>query len=1041
MMDMTGQIIGNYRLIAPLDDDGRVACYRTTDPLTGQALVLALLPDDPAASVQDLARLAALTGPHIVPILDWGTAAGWRYLALPKLRGGSARRLLTATDDGRSQSPRAAIALVRQAAEEVGYAHARGIIHGELRPERLLLDEAEPERGVGGWVRVALFGLGGAEPVPEARPYAAPERLRGEFATARGDVYALGAILSEALIGHPHVAGTATRTGDMSPGNGAALAPALDAILRRCLAAEPAARYADANELAVALRAVLADVPQDRSAPGASGLTIALTPAALVLTPGEPTTLRVALGTGTGTPQRLTLSFEGAPAGWLTATPEEVLVAPGALEERTLTVTATRDAHEPAGEYPVVIRAAPRADAAGDASVRTIWTLRPFAAGTLTLAPADDRTTQTIRLHNQGNASQRHTLTVTTAPPLTATIAPATLDLDPDESATATVRLAAPRRLIGRAMQNSFTVEARVAGAAPLRATGDFVQPARVPLWALPLVLLALVAIACGIALAVYPQGSATLGLPAPGPTMIAALGPTPTTESPALGAPTAIAIADTVSANGTPRNAGTPRAGEPLTLSVIRLDFGSVPIGGNAVQTLQVKNVSGRPVTFAGIQITGSAAEDFVRAGPCGLEALDIAQNCPLTIIFTPSGLGTRGARLEVTPAGGTTQFVTLVGNATTTPIGTPQIDPPEGPPPPLAGARSGQAAALLADGRRLLVAGGRNGQNLLKSVEVYDLSRNSWSSTRDMSVPRVGHSATTLPDGTVLVIGGRGNGGPLRTAEVYDPATGNWSPFPALTTAREGHSATVIVDGRTRGYQILVLGGIDQSGVVLTSGERYDSTTNTWTALARLIPDGRARHTATLLPAADNETPRILVVGGVTLAGDPAPARLFDPSGAGSWRAVADEPAGLFARTNFTATHIAATGQIIFIGGTNGSVESGAIVSYDPVTARWSEPDDGLASGRAGQSATLLPYGRILLVGGKQGGRETATTVLLDPAQFAPTPTPAPAPITIPTPAPDITPSPVSTETPAPTPTPEPEPTGTAETGYHGGSAARES
>jgi len=1034
MMDMTGQSIVNYRLIAPLDDDGRVARYRTTDPLTGQALVLALLPDDLSTPAQDLARLTALTGPHIAPILDWGTVAGWRYLALPELRGGSVRRLLTMTDGPWSPSPRAALELVRQAAEGVGYAHTHGIVHGELRPERLLLDEASPERGAGGWVRVALFGLGVGEPVPEARPYAAPERLRGEPPTARGDVYALGAILGEALTGRVPTIGDTIDDADMSPAGTPVIAPALDAILRRCLAADPGARYADANELAAALRT--ADEPTIPAVtPSASGLALALLPVALLLTPGEPTTLRVALGNGTGIPQRTTLTFEGAPAGWLAEMPGETLVAPGAVEELALTVTATRDAHEPAGEYPVVVRAVPRAGATGAASVRTLWTLHPFTAGTLTLAPAEERGTQTIRLHNQGNAAQRYRLSVVAAAPLTATLDPATLDLDPDERATATVRLTAPRRLIGRTTQGAFTVEAHVAGAEPLRATGSFVQPARVPFWALPMALLVLLALSCGIAYAAYPQAPAALGLPIPVPTTVAALDQIPTTMPAAA---TATSVAAGATAGGTPRTTATPRAGEPLTLSVTRLDFGSVPIGGNGVQTLQVKNVSGHPVTFASIQIIGAAANDFVRAGPCGLEALDTALNCPLTIIFTPSGLGTRDARVEVTPEGGATQFVTLVGVATTTPVGTPQIDPPSGSPPPLAGARSGQAAATLADGRRLLVAGGRNGQNLLKSAEVYDLATNSWASTRDMSVPRVGHTATTLPDGTVVVIGGRGSGGPLRTAEVYDPATGTWSPFAPLTTAREGHSATVFVDGRTRGYQILVLGGIDQNGAVLTSGERYDSKTNTWTRLARLIPDGRARHTATLIPAVNSETPRILVVGGVTASGDPAPAQLFDPSGAGSWQAVEGEPAGLLARTDFTATRVATTGRIVFIGGLSGRDESGAIVGYDPATGQWTEPAEGLASGRAGQSATFLAYGRILLVGGKQGGRETATTTLLDPAQFA-APPPAPTPATTPTPAPIVTPTPAATEAPTPTPEPTPEPTGTTETGRRVGSAYR--
>ena len=999
MSDMTGQIIGNYRLIAPLGDDGRVARYRTTDPLTGQALVLTLLPDDPNAPVRDLARIATLTGPHIVPILDWGTVDGWRYLALPELRGGDVRRSLASG----AQAPGAAIELVRQAASGVGYAHARGIVHGELRPERLLLDETGPERGVGGWVRVALFGLGAGEPVAEARPYAAPERLRGEPPSARADVYALGAILGEALSSQIRTIND-THNRDMSRGRGSSLPPALDAILRRCLAAAPADRYADANELATALRAAADELVGAASAPDPA-LAVTLLPATLLLTPGEPAAVRVALGNGTGTSQHLTLAFEGTPAGWLAGVPGEVLVAPGTVEEVELTITATRDAHEPAGEYPVIVRANPRAGDTVAAHVRTIWTLCPFAAGTLTLTPTAARDVQTVRLHNQGNASQRHTLSVSAAAPLTAAITPATLDLDPDERATATVQLATPRRLIGRTTAGAFAVEARVAGAEPLRATGSFVQPARVPFWALPVALLVLLALACGIAYAAYPQAPAALGFPSPVPTMIAALDPT-TTAVPA--AVTATSSTASATAGDTPRTPTAPRPAEPLTLSVTRLDFGSVPIGGNSVQTLQIKNVSGRPVTFASIQITGSADSDFTRAGPCGLEALDTALNCPLTIIFTPGGLGTREARLEVTPAGGATQFVALIGISATMPVGTPQLVPPASVPP-LAGARSGQAAAALADGRRLLVSGGRNGQNLLKSTEVYDLATNAWSSTRDMSVPRVGHTATTLPDGTVVVIGGRGSGGPLRTAEVYDPATGTWSPFAPLTTAREGHSATVLVDGRTKGYQILVLGGLDQDGTVLTSGERYDSTTNTWTRLARLIPDGRARHTATLIPTIDSETPRILIVGGVTASGDPAPAQLFDPSGDGSWRLVEGEPAGLLARTDFTATRVATTGQIMFIGGLSENTESGAIISYDPATGRWGQPSEELTSGRAGQSATFLAYGRILLVGGRQGGRETATTVLLDPALFAvPAPTPTPA----------ETPTPTPTATPIPTP-----------------------
>lgn len=1006
MMERTGQSIGTYRLGAPLGDEGGATFYRTTDPTTGQPLVLVLLHSarDEAGGGRFLAMLpalAALAGPHIVPILDWGIADGSPYLTMPALQGGTLRRLLGARVG--LHPARMAGELLRQAAEGVGYAHQRGIVHGDLRPERLLLDESAPERGAGvGWLRVALFGLagpGGARGASaETNPYRAPEAARGAATTARGDVYALGAILYEALAGRAYEPGA----GALSQIEGGAIPPPLVPILRRCLDPDPAGRYDTATPLAAALRAALAALSAEhgaeRASPGTGGIGLTLIPTGvLTLTPGESAMLRIDL-TNTGqAPARLALTLDGAPRGWVGGVPEVIALAPGATETIALTVAAPRDAHEPAGEYPVMIRVRAREGPAGEAMAATIWTLLPFAAGVLTLsAPERAGGDQHAQLHNRGNASLRHTLAVAAAAPLTATITSAILDLDPDETGSATVRLAAPRHWLGRTRRYPFAVEARAAGAAPLRAEGRFTQPARIPLWALPVVILAFVAVALGGAVVAYPQNAAFLGLSAPRPTTIAALVAAATATTPPR-TPAAPAIA---AAGGTPHASATSGGGEPLLLSVNRLDFGRVPLGGNGVQTLQVKNISDHPVTFRSIQISGDGAAEFVRAGPCGLEALDTGFSCPLTIIFTPSGLGDRDARLEITPVGGNKQTVLLTGNTTAAPIGTPQIAPPSQSPPPLAGARSGQAAALLADGRRLLVAGGRNGQNVLKSAEVYDLTTNAWTSTRDMSVARVGHSATALPDGTVLALGGRNSTTVLKSAEVYDPATQSWSPFPQLTTEREGHTATVLADGRSRGYQILVLGGTDQRGTVLASGEIYDSTTRSWTELAQLIPGGRARHTATLLPTAAGETPRILVVGGVTQGGEAAPAQLFDPSGGGSWRAVGGEPAGLLERTDFTATRVEASGEIVFIGGGTGRGESGAVVIYDPASQGWRELVAGLATGRAGQTATLLPYGRILIVGGKQGGRETASVLLLDPAQFDGTPAPSP------TPAPDGTP-----------------------------------
>jgi hypothetical protein len=130
---------------------------------------------------------------------------------------------------------------------------------------------------------------------------------------------------------------------------------------------------------------------------------------------------------------------------------------------------------------------------------------------------------------------------------------------------------------------------------------------------------------------------------------------------------------------------------------------------------------------------------------------------------------------------------------------------------------------AALLSDGS-VLFAGGNGylgGEVRLKSVELYEPSSRTFSSTSnmDMKVARAGATSTVMPDGTVLVAGG-GNGGAIyATGEVYDPATKTFS-FTAgeMSTERYGHSATLLFDGR-----VLLLGGTGTNGQTLRSAELY--------------------------------------------------------------------------------------------------------------------------------------------------------------------------------------------------------------------------
>ncbi|HEY8601796.1 MAG TPA: protein kinase [Thermomicrobiales bacterium] len=1022
MTDLSGQTYGNYRLDAALGAGALAEVYRAAEANTGRIVALKVFQADLCADPDFVARflalapkLAAVTGSQIASPLDWGQVAGRCYLTLRYFSAGSLRQHLDAAGDERDRSTLEALDLLGQAASAVADLHQQGFIHGDLRPENLLLERGPktPEQ-----VYVADFAL--ADLVEQrlligAPAYLSPEQLAGHVPDRRGDIYALGVILYEILTGAQPFATTSFSDAiylhsQLAPVPPRARRPDLpatvEAIVLRCLAKEPAARYASAAALAADLRAIADElhpstVADDRGDDEPDTLEHPLLPeiantaivlrlaesANLTLTPGEPQTLAIVLENHGTANAQAQLTVEGAPAAWVALPSEEISVVPGGRKECTLAITVARDPHHSAGEYPVNFRATPRDNPEASATATTLWTVRAFTEGELTLIPSSARERQghyTLQLHNSGNAPLRRTLAINAAASLTGQIVPNTIDLDPDATALIDLTITAPRPLFGRVRHQPFTVEALSTSAAPLTTAGVFTQRPVIPIWLAPVVLALLAAIIGGaVILGPTPVGNFAAVAPSPTAEVAAPIEPTIATAAGAEITPTSPAIA-----TATSRSTVAATTPGPLALSSTSLSFGTVPVGGNAVQNIQVRNTTPRTLTFKQIQIEGADAADFTRAGPCGLDPLAVNLACPLTVIFSPSGSGNRVARLTITLTDGTMQAVNLSGIASGGPLGTPQIAPPTKSAPPLAGARGGQAAAILATGRKLLVTGGRNGPNSLKSVETYDLVTNTWVGGRDMSEARAGHTATTLPDGMVVVLGGRGGTQTLKSAEIYDPATQGWSAFPALTSEREGHTTTLLVDGRTRGYRLLVLGGRGPNGLPLTSGEIYDSNTRGWAESPRLIPDGRAGHTATILNGATQEAPRILIVGGVDGGNQPAPARIFDPLGNGGWTDLPGEPAELTARSDFSATLVEATGQVLFIGGTTGRTESGMVTVYDPAVApenAWREAGDLLATPRAGHTATLLPYGRLLITGGRSGSRELTSTELFDPARVA--------------------------------------------------------
>ena len=198
-------------------------------------------------SFRQEAEHAALLGghPNALPVFDFGEADGLFFMLMPFVDGEDLDRILTQSGPF---SRAEALQVAGQVSSVLSHAERHGIVHCDLTPGNLRLDRF-------GFYRLLDFGISvgphsGAVPFTAATPlYASPERIQGQPPTARGDLYALGAILVEVLTGTP-----------------AFHAETLDAIYRRHLGGQwdpPAALAAD-DPLLWLLRRLLAVNPADR---------------------------------------------------------------------------------------------------------------------------------------------------------------------------------------------------------------------------------------------------------------------------------------------------------------------------------------------------------------------------------------------------------------------------------------------------------------------------------------------------------------------------------------------------------------------------------------------------------------------------------------------------------------------------------------------------------------------------------------------------------------------------------------------------------
>lgn len=281
-------IAGRYEIIEKIGEGGVAIVYKAMDNRLGRTIALKLLREQYAADPAFIARfqnearaVASLSNPHIVTIYDFGstgpmgaTGTSTYYIAMQYIEGPTLKQYL---EQKKRLGPSEAIDITTQILQGLAAAHAKGIVHRDMKPQNVLLTKD-------GRALVSDFGIAKALTTPSlteqgmtigTAEYMAPEQAQGLTVGPTADIYAVGIILYEMLTGVLPFNGTtpvevAMKQVTQPPRPpreiNPAIPPALQDIILKALAKDPAVRFQTADAMINALRSIAVGANQATSA-------------------------------------------------------------------------------------------------------------------------------------------------------------------------------------------------------------------------------------------------------------------------------------------------------------------------------------------------------------------------------------------------------------------------------------------------------------------------------------------------------------------------------------------------------------------------------------------------------------------------------------------------------------------------------------------------------------------------------------------------------------------------------------------------------
>jgi tRNA A-37 threonylcarbamoyl transferase component Bud32 len=259
-----------YRILEPIGAGGSSQVYLAQDTALGREVAVKVLDPQAAADgtlrklfVKEARALAQLTHPNIVGVYDVGEVDGLPFIVMEHVAGSSLKQRIERS----GALPLAdAVRLTDEIANGLAFAHSRGIIHADLKPSNILLDQNDQPK-------ICDFGIARTPAEDSDSPqlfatalYVAPERVEGRPASVASDVYGLGLVVYEMLVGKPpftsgnaavllrdHVVRPPVPPSHLRP----SLPKEVDSIVLKALAKDPALRYHKATDIGEALTKML----------------------------------------------------------------------------------------------------------------------------------------------------------------------------------------------------------------------------------------------------------------------------------------------------------------------------------------------------------------------------------------------------------------------------------------------------------------------------------------------------------------------------------------------------------------------------------------------------------------------------------------------------------------------------------------------------------------------------------------------------------------------------------------------------------------